>query len=104
MNELSKKSLSFLAQGLLDASGMVGGCSGGRGVAVDNGDRHGGGVASVNSYGGSCRHVYHGRSTAGVLTTFRTIGLLHTVVVDCGVPRPQVFPIPMKSDFFHSTT
>jgi len=43
------------------------------GVAVDNGDRHGGGVARVNSYGGSRRHVYHGRSTAGILTTFRTI-------------------------------
>jgi len=45
MEESSRNSLSFLAQGLLGGNGMTWVCFGGRGVAIDYGDCHGGGVA-----------------------------------------------------------
>jgi len=52
---------------LLGTDKLIWVCSEERGVAVTNGDHHGGDASDSNSYGGLCRRVYHGRSTAEFL-------------------------------------
>jgi len=57
--------LSSSAKGSSQLKGECLVCSGGRGVAIDDGDHHGGVISDRNSYRKACRLVYHGRGTAG---------------------------------------
>jgi len=58
---------------LSQLKGGVSLCSSGRGVAIGDGDRHGGVVLDRNSYGNLRSLVYHGRGTARKISSFRTI-------------------------------
>jgi len=65
MKEASGCLLSFPAPRVPHPNGVGRMCSGGRGVAVVDSDRHGGVISGRNSYGNSRRLLYHGRGTAG---------------------------------------